>query len=381
MIANTYRYNLFCRSILKNLIYEPARSISAKYAKSELEKTKPSPKEILEREFPDAFNRNGEFVSHMGYVQFIDDALARMKELGLHKDKEMYKQLLRIFPSKSMYPEDKHFIFKKHKFPQQLAVGRVLHMMSMNLVPIDRDFEVIITDVFCISSEIWNKVARMNYWQMKLRNLDNYPLPEVLPEEPHKLAKLGLQRMLDDEQTVVVTRNTSNLQNSIDKTWVVYAQCPTQQALIDRLDDKAILYVEDGGTVWVGSNPLTYYVLKYYVDSEVAKEKARVVEPHYNFEEMKMGFYGRPIKDKLDERYEKHYADGSYILGIGLTGTSSQDSLSSWLKLLQQRNPKLNKLSVLFRLENPNSKEVATPEPPGPQSNDTYQHKEEQASN
>jgi hypothetical protein len=61
----------------------------------------------------------------------------------------------------------------------------------------------------------------------------------------------------------------------------------------------------------------------------------------------------RPIREKYADFQERHYVDGSYILGICATGTSSQDSLLSWLKILQERNPKLGKLNVVFKISRP----------------------------
>lgn len=323
---------------------------SDKHNQKDIVESKPTPKEIFIREFPEYFN-NGKFVSRIGYVQFIDEALARMKELGLERDREAYKELFKIFPPGIYHPPDKRMPSKWQYFPQQLAATRVLHQMAMNQVRIDKDFERLAVSIFSVHSEVWNKIARTNFWNMKLRNVDKYPLPEELPKEAHKLARIGLERMLNDELSVITTTNTSNLPDAVDKTWIVFSQSPTQKAIIDRLDEKSMLYIEEGGLTWVGRDSLSYFVLKFYVNPEVAKQKATPPKPDFNYNTLMMKFYGKPICEKLAEQEEKHYADGAYILSIGITGTSSQDSLSSWLKLLQKRNPKLNKLNVVFRTQ------------------------------
>jgi len=308
-----------------------------------------TPREIFIREFPDYF-RDGEFVSRVGYVQFIDEALQRMKELGLERDREAYKELFKIFPPGAFLPLDKIFNSKREFYPQQLALTRVLRQMALNEVRIDKDFAALATSVFSKDSEIWNTIARTAYWNMKLRNVDKYPVPEELPQEAHKLARIGIERMLDDELSIISTKNTSSLPNSVDKTWVVYSQSPTQQAIIEKLDDKTILHIEEGGLTWVGRDALSYYLLKYYVEPAVVEEKAKIPKENFNMNILQMKFYGKPIREKLAEAEEKHYADNAYILSICMTGTSSQDSLSSWLKFLQQRNPKLNKLNVIFKM-------------------------------
>ena len=324
----------------------------AKYwtiSKLRLSGVKSTAREVIINQFPEHF-QDGKFTSKLGFVQFVDEALARFKELGLERDREAYKELLRLLPPGAYHPTDKLLIMKDQYYPQQKAVTRILLHMSLNRVRIDKDFERIAVSVFSVNSEVWNRIARTNYWDMKLRNVDKYPVPEILPEEPHKLAKIGIDRMLDDELAVITTTNTAKLPDSIDKTWLVFSQSPTQKAIIDKLDDKAILYIEDGGLTWVGRSPLSYYLLKYYVDPEVVEQKMTPIEPDFDLNTIDMNIYGKQIRDKLIEQEAKHYADGAYVLSIGITGTSSQDSLSSWLKILQQRNPKLSRLNVVFKM-------------------------------
>lgn len=307
-------------------------------------------RQILEREFPNHF-RDGKFIQKMSYVEFVDEALHRAKELGLEKELDLYKELLRVFPPGRFGPRYQGEWGLFHA-PQQLAVTRIFWQMHKNGLIVDKEFEKLVADSFSIASDVWILVARYNYWSMKFRNLDQHPLPERLPKKPHELAKVAIKRMLPDLKSIITVTNTSQVPDSVDKTWLVSAQSPTQQAVIDRLDDKATLYIEDGGLAYVGSQYLSYFVLKYYVDEatrEAKKEKPR----EFNFNTLKMSFFGKPIKEKLESLYDKHYADGSYILAIGASGTSSQDSLLSWLKVLQRRNPRLGKLNVVFKISRP----------------------------
>lgn len=308
------------------------------------------PRRILAREFPNHF-RDGKFVSRMSYVEFIDEALNKAKELGLEKNLDLYKELLRIFPPGQFWPTNS-LEFGLFHAPQQLAVTRLFHQMNRNGLKTDKEFEKLVVNAFSKKSDVWLLVTRYNYWSMKFRNADENPLPEELPNEPHQLAKLAMMRMLPDHKSIITVTNTSKVTGSTDKTWVVSSQSPTQQAIIDRLDAKSTLYIEDGGLIFVGSRFLSYFVLKYYVDDKTAESK-KERPPDYNFNTLKMSFFGMPIKDKLTSLEDKHYADGSYILAVCATGTSSQDSLLSWLKLLQQRNPQLSKLNVVFKMSRP----------------------------
>uniref|UniRef100_A0A6G1SDJ5 Evolutionarily conserved signaling intermediate in Toll pathway, mitochondrial n=2 Tax=Aceria tosichella TaxID=561515 RepID=A0A6G1SDJ5_9ACAR len=307
------------------------------------------PREIFEKEFPDHF-RDGKFISRMSYVEFIDEALAKMKELGLERDLNAYKELLKVFPPGKYWPKKWDSDYGLFHAPQQLAAVRVLHQMQMSGLKPDKDFEKIIIDAFSKKSDVWIKVIRMNFWSMKGRNIDPNPLPEVLPKEPHQLAKLALARMFDDPKTIITVTNTSRVPNSVDKTWLVFSQSPAQKEIIEGLAETSTLYVEEGGTAYVGRDYLSYFVLKYYVDDETREKKLRPPAPDSNYNTLKVKFYGKPVKEKYADALDKHFVDGSYVLGICATGTSSQDSLLSWLKILQERNPKLSKLNVVFKM-------------------------------
>lgn len=308
--------------------------------------------EIIRREFSHHYDSQGKFVSRIGYVEFIDEGLLKIKELGLEKDLEAYKELIKIFPPGKFWPRYKAE-FGLFYAPQQLACVRVLHQMDLNGVKPDREVERLVVSAFSKRSDAWLKIARMNYWSMKGRNLDPNPLPEVIPKEPHKLAKLAIMRMLDDQKSVLTVTNTSRLSTAVDRTWLVFSQSPDQKATLDRLNENSTLFIEEGGLAYVGDKYLAYHLLRYYVDDETLNQKSRPPKPDFNFNTMKYKFYGKPVDEKLTALEDANYVDGSYILSIGITGTSSQDSLLSWLKILQERNPKLNKMNVVFKMSRP----------------------------
>lgn len=238
------------------------------------------------------------------------------------------------------------------------------------MVRVDREFEMIIIEAFSKNSKVWQKIARMNYWSMKGRNIDENQLPDVLPEETHQLAKIALVRMLTDMKSVVTVTNTSALPDVVDKTWVVYSQSPAQSSIIESLDKKTILYVEDCGLTFVQGKYLSYFALKLYDDEETRARRAKKVEPDFNYNTLKMKFYGKPIKEKLEEIREIHHLDDCYVLALGITGTSSHDSVLSWLKLLQKRNPNLNNLNVVFKLQRPTN-DLVDPKSADPDSADS----------
>lgn len=309
------------------------------------------PNEIFQKEFPDYFSQ-GKFVSRIAYVDFIDEALDKFNELGLNRDLNAYKELLRIFPEGRYCPKSSWDIGMFHA-PQQLCALRILHKMDLNAVRPDIEVEELVIKAFSKHSDVWLKIARMTYWSMKGRNLDPNPLPESIPKETHQIAKIALMRMLDDEKSIITVTSTASLPDVVDRTWIVYAQSPIQRSILNRLDKKNILYLEESGLTYVQDKFLSYFTLKVYDDEETTKQRSIKPEKDYNFNTVKMSFYGKPLEEKLKEIEEVHHVDNCYILATGITGTSSHDSVLSWLKLLQRRNPHLKNLNVVFKLKRP----------------------------
>lgn len=304
------------------------------------ELTTTTPKQLLEKEFPDYFS-DGKFVARISYVDYIDQALLKMKELGLERNIEAYKELLKVFPPGKYWPKSRFDLGLFHA-PQQLCAIRLLAQMEDYRVRPDKEVEYLVIQAFSKFSDVWLKIARANYWSMKGRNIDLYPVPEHLPDKPHELAKIALVRMLDDPKSIITVKNT-------DETWIVQSQSPVQQAIIERLEPNSLLYIENQGLTYVDRTSLSYFVLKVYDDDDTRKRRSQKKQPDFNFNTVKMKFYGKPIKEKLEELDTAHHDGDAHILAIGITGTSSQNSLQSWLRLLQQRNPKLKDMNVIFK--------------------------------
>lgn len=316
-------------------------------------------KATLEKQFPEYFS-NGKFVNRISYVDFIDQALDKFDELGLSRNLEAYKELLRVFPPGKYHPTPGFFEGTTHNVPQQEAARRIIFKLQTNRLYPDAELESIVIRSFSKKSEVWNLVARGLYWTSKFRNVDTNPLPDVLPKEPHELAKIGIQRMLKDQESMISVSNTSILPDSIDKTWIVHAQSSVQQKIIEDLDEKAMVCIENAGLTYVFDKFLSYYALKVYDSEETIEKRAKEPKRDYNYNTVKMSFYGKPIHEKLSERANAHHVGDGHILAIGMTGTSSHDSILSWLKILEKKNPRLQKLNVLFKIERPTMELINT---------------------
>lgn len=311
------------------------------------------PAEIFQKAFSDYYE-NGKFVSRISYVEFIDEALARFDELGLSRDLNAYKELLRVFPKGRYHP--KKWEIGPVNVPQQQVVIRLLRKMEFNRLRPDKELNRIIISIFTKHSLVAQYIATLNYWTMKGRNIDPNPLPEEIPDNPIEMACVALYRMNSDPLTKVIKAHSSELSDSIDKTWIVYSTSRSQNAILDDLDPKSTLYLEKAGFAFVDSKYLNFFTLKAKVDPEIAKIKAKAREPNpygVNFNRLRVKFYGAPVEEKLQSIKDQYFVDDGYVLSVGFTGTSSQDSALSWLKIMQQSNPKLNDMKVVFRFPKP----------------------------
>lgn len=288
-----------------------------------------------------------------GQVEFIYAALRVMKDYGVHKDLQAYKVLMDIFPKEVMTPKNIfHTMF--HHFSKQQDCGvEILHTMELAGVEPDSEMEELVIDIFGKNSHVWRKCARQLYWFSKLRNANPYPLPEgdISNIDAIELAKMALRRMCPDIQTRISVYSTSQVEGSIDKTWIVSAQAPSQKVLTEEISPDQPLYVEGASRVWLKDQQLMFHYLR--ADN---RENVNPLEPEkkdpLDVTNVQYELYGSTkAPDVLMTQKGMHQQADGTILAICATGTSSRDSLLSWIRILQKTNPKMEHLNVIFTLK------------------------------
>lgn len=70
-----------------------------------------------------------------------------------------------------------------------------------------------------------------------------------------------------------------------------------------------------------------------------------------------MPLFQKPKKELAKEVKSVHKQEDGVYYAVCATGSSSQDSLLSWIRLLQKENPNLGKIPVLFKLKSPSGGE------------------------
>ena len=290
-----------------------------------------------------------------GQVEFIYAAIRILKDYGVHKDLQAYKALMDIFPKDVMTPTNVVQTIFFHFNKQQDCAVEILHAMELAGVEPDHEMEELVIDIFSKNSMVWRKCARQLYWFSKIRNSNPFPLPEgdISNREAIDLAKLALRRMCPDIQTRISVYSTSQIEGSIDNTWIVSAQAPSQKDLIDEIAPDQPLYVEGAFRVWLKDQQLLFHYLRADNRAQINPMEQNQKDP-LDVTNLSFHLYGSTKEPDvlMTQKGVHQQADGT-ILAIAATGTSSRDSLLSWIRILQTSNPKMDHLNVIFTLKAP----------------------------
>lgn len=141
--------------------------------------------------------------NRFGQVEFIYAGMRVMKEFNVHKDLQVYKALMDVFPKERMKPTNQFQAAFWHYYKQQLCATKLLDEMELCGVMPDAEMEQLVINIFSKKSQVWRKVARQLYWFSKFQNASPFPLPEKLPTDSLELAKIAIKRMCIDLQTKI----------------------------------------------------------------------------------------------------------------------------------------------------------------------------------
>ncbi|KAF9424096.1 hypothetical protein HW555_000805 [Spodoptera exigua] len=290
-----------------------------------------------------------------GHVEFIYAALARMKEFGVQKDLEVYKALIDVLPKGKFIPKNIFQAEFMHYPKQQQCAVDLLEQMEDNKVMPDTEMEQMLLNIFGARGIPLRKFWRMMYWMPKFRNLSPWYLPEQLPNDTTELAKLAIQRITSvDPDTKVEVWQTEEIEASLDKTWVVSAQSETQKILLADQPTDDPLVVKGPFNIYLREQVVNYFLLIGKIRPEI---KDNTDPDDVSKIEKPLGIPGLIGSTTLPAlRQTVHEQDDGTIVSVCATGTSSRDSLLSWIRLLEKNgNPLLSSIPVIFTLTAPPS--------------------------
>ncbi|XP_014243911.1 evolutionarily conserved signaling intermediate in Toll pathway, mitochondrial [Cimex lectularius] len=287
-------------------------------------------------------------IQRRGHVEFIYVALKHMKEFGVEKDLSAYKSLVDVFPKGKMVPRNmiqaEFMHYPKH---QQCAID-LLEQMEENGVMPDYEMEDQLVNVFGKTGFPVRRYYRMMYWMPKIKNASPWPLPLEMTNDAYELAHIAINRIMSvDMNTAISTFKTSDVEGSLDDTWIVSAQSPEQSALLESLPENTPLYIDGRYRIWLRDKAVTYFVLRADICTKEQKtENYDDVSKLRNPFSMKQPQF--PARTKT-----VHEQEDGMILAVCSTGTSSRDSLLCWVRFLEKTNLRLTQLPVVFTLRAP----------------------------
>nr|CAD7416254.1 unnamed protein product [Timema poppensis] len=260
-------------------------------------------------------------IHRRGHVEFIYSAMKHMEEFGVEKELEVYKALIDVLPKGRFIPTNIFQAEFMHYPKQQQCVIDVLEKMENNGVIPDLEMEDILVNIFGRKGHPVRKYWRMMYWMPKFKNISPWPLPRPVPQDSQLLARLALTRMSSvDLQTNIRARRLAGRHVGGERpkslTEETTGRSPTQRTRL-----------RGGGVPGVAERSSDVSSLRDPFSEEGAGE---CVPPTV------------------------HEQDDGTILAMCATGTSSRDSLLSWVRLLERDgNPALGHVPVLFKLQSP----------------------------
>lgn len=202
----------------------------------------------------------------------------------------------------------------------------------------------------------------------RFKNISPWVVPNPPPNDAFELAKLAVERMCSvDLQSRISVYQTSDVESSIDDTWIVSGQSVDQKELLSSHRKDSAVYIEGPFLIWLRNKSISYFILRGDLPTDT---KVQDEVDYDDVSHIDVPFFGfsKP-KSKVALKRTVHEQDDGIIYAICCTGVSTKDSLLSWVRLLEKDgNPNLANLAVLFKFKSPVEKHlvVVTSAPPAP---------------
>ncbi|CAG9536019.1 unnamed protein product [Cercopithifilaria johnstoni] len=283
-----------------------------------------------------------------GHVEFINSALKYMKEYELQKDLDIYKSLLNIFPKGPMIPKNvfqRRFLY----YPQQqICCTKLLDEMEWFGVQPDKEVHDLVVNAFGEWNYATKKVKRMLYWMPKLKHSNTYLDRRKIEGKKLGAVDLGylaLKMMSRDPGTQIAFVGINDTELNESDRWLLSAQSHLQKKLLRSLEKNATLYVDGPNKVYLMDKCIEYVVLS-------SDPKSHYYE---KYEEDDLDEDFENWKSEWDGGYEKrpkcsiHEQEHETVLALSVFGKVCQDIAVGWITHLQEKNPSLHSVRVLFR--------------------------------
>ncbi|KAJ8405775.1 hypothetical protein AAFF_G00312120 [Aldrovandia affinis] len=308
-------------------------------------------------------------IRRRGHVEFIYAALKKMPEFGVERDLAVYNKVLDIFPKEVFVP--RNFIQRMfNHYPRQQECGvQVLEQMENYGLTPNVETKVLLVQIFGEKSHPMRKFQRLMYWFPRFKDMNPFPIPHQLPQDPLDLARFSLSRIANDLDAKVTVHqmpftDISETGEEVSQPYVVGIQSPDQCHLLAKHNTSRPLFVEGPFALWLRQTCVHYYVLR--ADPLPPEEKVKEpVDPERCF------FY--PLELDLDLELDRDLGDDDSfnvdeveegpVFAMCMAGQGDQATLAKWISGLQETNPILGRTATVFRLESGPRELQSTAEP------------------
>ncbi|XP_058280824.1 evolutionarily conserved signaling intermediate in Toll pathway, mitochondrial isoform X2 [Hylobates moloch] len=244
-------------------------------------------------------------VRKRGHVDFIYLALRKMREYGVERDLAVYNQLLNIFPKEVFRPRSIIQRIFVH-YPRQQECGiAVLEQMENHGVMPDKETEFLLIEIF----------GRKSYPMLKLVPLPKDSTGAADPPQPH----------------------------------IVGIQSPDQQAALARHSPARPIFVEGPFSLWLRNKCVYYHILRADLLPPEEREVEEMPEEWNLYYPMQLDLeYARSGWDNYE--FDINEVEEGPVFAMCMAGAHDQATLAKWIQGLQETNPTLAQIPVVFRL-------------------------------
>ncbi|XP_058146515.1 evolutionarily conserved signaling intermediate in Toll pathway, mitochondrial [Dasypus novemcinctus] len=293
-------------------------------------------------------------VRRRGHVDFIYLALRKMRAYGVERDLAVYNLLLDVFPKEVFQPRSIIQRMFLH-YPRQQECGvAVLEQMENHGVMPNKETEFLLTQIFGRRSYPMLKYVRMRLWFSRFQNVNPFPVPRDLPQDPVDLARLGLRHVEPDlsaKLTVYQMPSSKDWTGAADASQphIVGIQSPDQQAALARHDPARPIFVEGPFSLWLRNQCVYYHILRADLLPPEEREVQEIPEEWNLYYPMQLDLeYGRSSWD--DYQFDIDEVEEGPVFAMCMAGAHDQATLAKWIQGLQETNPALARIPVVFRL-------------------------------
>uniref|UniRef100_A0A2K5W2C3 Evolutionarily conserved signaling intermediate in Toll pathway, mitochondrial n=1 Tax=Macaca fascicularis TaxID=9541 RepID=A0A2K5W2C3_MACFA len=307
--------------------------------------------------FLQAVQKFGEHsVRKRGHIDFIYLALRKMREYGVERDLAVYNQLLDIFPKEVFRPRNViQRIFVHYPRQQECGIAVLEQMESHGVMP-NKETEFLLIQIFGRKSYPMLKLLRLKMWFPRFMNINPFPVPRDLSQDPVELATFGLRHMEPDLSARVTIYQVPLPKDSTGaadppQPHIVGIQSPDQQAALARHNPARPIFVEGPFSLWLRNKCVYYHILR--ADLLPPEERVRWGWHHpegWNlYYPMQLDLeYSRSGWD--DYEFDINEVEEGPVFAMCMAGAHDQATLAKWIQGLQETNPTLAQIPVVFRL-------------------------------